>query len=195
VDFHRAHADRELVGNQLVRQPLDHEPHHVALAVGQLGDALGQPAAQALHFQRLQRRIQRMLDAVDQRVVRERLLAEIEGAALHRVDSRRHVGMAGQEDHRHRRQQAALHQPVEQHQPAGAGHAHVQQQAQRLLGQRALVEELLERLGAAEVLAGQAPRAQQPGQRLAHAGVVVHDKDQAIDQRLHAMRSSGSWVV
>jgi hypothetical protein len=110
---------------------------------------------------------QRLLDAVDQRVVGERLLAEVEGAALDHVDRGRHVGMAGEEDHRHALHQAALHQPVEQRQPAHARHAHVQQQAAGLAGRKPVGQHRLELLGAAErrPTAGGASAAARPAPR------------------------------
>jgi hypothetical protein len=64
---------------------------------------------------------------------------------------------------------------VEQGQAAHAGHAHVQQQAAGLALGRPGLQHRLKGLGAVKRLAGQAARAQQPGQRFAHAGVVVHD--------------------
>ena len=87
--------------------------------------------AQRERAMRLRAGLQRQLDAVDEGVVGEGLLDEIESSALDRGHRGRHVAVAGQEDHRQRLQQAALGQPLEQRQAAGAGHAHVQHQAAR----------------------------------------------------------------
>ena len=42
---------------------------------------------------------------------------------------RGHVAMTGEKDHRQEGQQAALGQPLEEHEPAGAGDAHIEHQA------------------------------------------------------------------
>jgi hypothetical protein len=63
--------------------------------------------------------------------------------------------------------------------PLSAGHAHVQQDAGRRLGRRG-IQRLLEGAGAVEALRRQPARAQQPGQRLAHLGIVVDDVDHGI---------------
>jgi outer membrane protein OmpA-like peptidoglycan-associated protein len=115
------------------------------------------------------RLLQRLLDAVDQRVVGKRLLAEVERAALDHADRRGHVGVAGQEDDRHHLHQAARHEPLEQRQAAQARHAHVQQQAAGLARLPAIGQHGLEILAGGKALAGQVARAQQPGQRFAHA--------------------------
>ena len=117
--------------------------------------------------------------AVDQRVVGKRLLAKIKGAPLERLDRRRHAGVPGQKNHRPGVRHAALDQAVEQRQPAGARHAHVEQKAGRR-GGLSLAQRLLERLGAVERFGQQPARAQQPGQSLAHAGVVVDDVDRGV---------------
>jgi hypothetical protein len=76
VHLHRAHADVELVGNQLVGQALDHQPHHVTLALGQVGQPGLQPRGLAPGLQRARRLRNGLLDAVHQGVVGERFFAE-----------------------------------------------------------------------------------------------------------------------
>ena len=63
MHFHRAHADVELIGNQLVGHALDHQLHHAALAVGQLAQTAEQHMAQGRGLQVLGRLLQRLLDA------------------------------------------------------------------------------------------------------------------------------------
>ena len=87
---------------------------------------------------------------------------------------------------RPRRLLPALHQPVEQLQATHVGHAHVQQQTAGLAG-RGLQQGLLQCAGAVEHLAGQAPRPQQPGQRIAHAHVIVDHVHHSIFDRLHGL--------
>ena len=83
----------------------------------------------ALSSVKLLKEVFPQLDAVHQRVVRERLLDEIEGAALDRSHGCGHVAMAGQEDHRHALRQAARGQLVESRHAVHVRHAHVEQHA------------------------------------------------------------------
>ncbi|MCY1380769.1 hypothetical protein D9M69_686170 [compost metagenome] len=69
----------------------------------------------------------------------------------------------------------------EQRQPAGTGHAHIEQHtagiARRIGPARDLGQE---GVGAVKALAEQPPRPQQPGQRFAHARIVIDEKDLGV---------------
>ena len=183
VHFHRAHADVQFIGDELVGPAVDDQLHHLTLALGQLGQRALQRVLLAARQQRLRALRQRQLHAIDQGVVGKRLLNKVESAALDRRHRCRHVTMAGEEDHRQQRQQPAPGQALEEHQAAGARHAHIQHQAGRrrrpggAAGCRLPGQPGLEGIGAAKTLGHQAARAQQPGQRVAHDVFVVHQVD------------------
>jgi len=195
VHLHRAHADVELIGNQLVGQAGHHQVHHVAFAVGQLAQPLLQAAALAQFGQPLARLGQGLLDAVHQGIVGKRLFAKVEGAAFDGIDRRGHIGMAGEEDDGHGVQAAPRHQQVKQGQAAHAGHAHVQQQAAGLALGRPGLQHGLKGLGTVKRFAGQAARTQQPGQRFAHASVVVNDVHSRVGYGFHGKYQLGGCCV
>ena len=94
------HAQGELGGDDLVALAADHPFHHVALARGEQAharlDLLARRAAAAGHLVQGDRGA----DAVEQRLVAERLLDEVEGAGLHGPDRERDLGVAGDDQDR-----------------------------------------------------------------------------------------------
>ena len=185
MHLHRAHADVELIGDQFVGQAFHHQTHDVTLALGQVSQFDLQVGVAAPGLESPRRHAQRLLDAVHQGIVGKRLLAEVERPALDRIHGRRHVGMAGEKNHRHQCVQLGRNEPVKQGQPAGARHTHIQQQATGAVEGTLRQHALCKRVGTVEQLAVQAPRPQQPGQRLAHTGIVVHDVHHHVLCRFH----------
>jgi hypothetical protein len=127
--------------------------------------------------------LERLVDAVEQVLVAERLLDEVDRAGLHRLDRHRHVAVAGDEDDRQDR--VALVELDLQFETAHAGHADVEHQAPRpvvALG----VEELLTGF---EHLHGQPDRLEQHAQGIADRCVVVDDEYRGSDLFDHSVVS------
>src|SRR5207253_10825053 len=78
------------------------------------------PRSTLFPYTTLFRSLDGALDLLQQGLAVERLLDELDGPRLHRPDRHRHVGVGGDEDHRHRL--AAGGQVLEQVEPAGARH-------------------------------------------------------------------------
>ena len=118
------------------------------------------------------------------RLLVERLLDEIDGAGLHRLDRQRHVAMAGDDDGG---KAAGLRSQLLQQLDAGhVGHAHVGDQAAALDAREA------GKKGGRRVVEahGKARRAQQEGERLPHGLVVIDDmNDPVIRHRKRSPRS------
>src|SRR5688572_24761459 len=171
VNFHRALTQLQIAGDHFVRLAVHHEIEHFALARRQSFEtapyvvALAERSAIAAVF------LQRLVDAIDEVLVAERLLDEIDRARLHGLHCHRHVAVTGDEDDRQDRM--LFVELLLQLQSRHAGHADVEHQAARaILAVR--VEKLLRR---AERLHRVSDRAQQQFQRIADCSIVVHHED------------------
>jgi hypothetical protein len=200
VEFHRARRDAQMVGNGLVVVAAEQLVEHLALALAQAG----QRSAQALGLRpdwlalRAGGR-QGLLHAVDQQVVLEGLFQKIPGAVLDCGNGHAHIAMPGEKQHRPGT--AQLREFLEGVQTGERLHADVHQHhgvAPVVLAYGGGLEE-----GRAAVPGGRAvaARVEQPGQAVAHVGVVVNDVDgnRFMEPLLRwgrwRRRSSGSQTV
>ena len=185
MHFHRAHADVQLVGDELVGQAFDDQAHDLAFALGQLVQAFVQPVGAALARQRLGRLgsacSMRSTSALSengfsQKSKAPRLTASTAvGTSAWPV--KKITGSA-----RYRSCAISLSNRASPLMP-GMRTSSSRQLACTSLKPGCSLR--FEGLGAVVALAGQAPRAQQPGQRIAHTGVIVDHIDQGVLRRLH----------
>jgi hypothetical protein len=147
--------------------------HHLGLARREQREALadhlllGPPRAAFLVA------LERLMNAIDEILVAERLLDEVGRARLHGRDGHRHVTVARDEDNRYFRM--LLVQPLLQLEAAHARHADVGHETRMAAG--VVVFQELERRRME--LAVEADRSQQQTERIAHRIVVVDEINQS----------------
>ena len=186
MHFHRTHGNAERRGDIAVVLTRHHQLHHLALARRQ-----GAQQGLSLHLTlqlaacvRLARK--RFIDGGQQLVVVKWFFQEIAGLRLECLTCQRHVAVPRDDNdgpHAVELQQAAL-----QTQAIHARHADIDQQATGPLGPPA-VQEILATGKQGRAIAAYT---QQQTQRIAHGGIVIHDKHRQITCH-HTLPSRLPW--
>src|SRR3569832_1788835 len=179
MGLHRLGAEAELGRDAFARLAVDHSVEDFVLPLGELRKTLARLVELRPLLRCLDGFLQRMLDAVEQGLIVERLFDEVHRAALQGAHRHGHVAVAGDDDDRH------LHllrvEVFLQLEAAHFRHAYVQHDAARLV-----ILERGEKVTRGFVgLDRQTDRFDQPAQRLAHPLVVIDHISNCLCDRTH----------
>ena len=159
------------------RESVKPQLEDLAFLVGQPLESPGQVGARGHPAAALGVVLDRALDLVQERLAVERLLDELDGTGLHGPDRHGDIGMRRDEDDGHAF--AARDQFLEQVEPAGARHPHIEDHATGTAR-----GEIAEKLGGGgECLGADPDRLHEPAQRVPHVRVVIHNVDECLLHR------------
>ena len=177
MGLHCAHADAELVSDDLIGPALEHADQHLALPQGEAGQPIARRRGLGAEALALDAAAQRLMHRAEQRLIVEGLFQKIDGAGLHRLNRERHIGMGGDDDDR--QIEMSRLDLDEQLQAAGAGHAHIGDDAASLARLDARQKIARGRMGAhVEILCFQ-----KKPQGIADGGVIVDDMNDGGNAR------------